>query len=80
MRLRERGDNWRASGLRRREARQTAVADESARPSRAKKDRQRWCSGKVGREHELGPWVYGRFGFWRNLCQRCGKKFLRSDM
>lgn len=47
---------------------------------RAKKDRKRWCKGKVGREHVWGPReYYGYGGYWKSCsmvfqrCTNCGK-------
>jgi hypothetical protein len=59
------------------------VVDPDDRPSTGtrRKDRKRWCGGKVGLEHvygepnlrykALGP---GLPAVWESRCERCGRK------
>ena len=59
--------------------------DERERPQRAKKDRRRWCRGKVGVEHlpecrdyrdvKRAGFPYPLFEGWKVLvCKTCGKE------
>ena len=82
MRLKEVSTNYRASGLRRRNARQDKPPDDH-RPVAAKKDTRRWCKGVVGREHKPVCMPYGKGVIrslsvtqcWRVLaCSVCGKE------
>lgn len=44
-------------------------------PHRAKKDRKRWCKGRVGTPHEPGVWAAhtSRRNWWEKRCPRCQK-------
>jgi hypothetical protein len=47
------------------------------RPPRAKKDRARWCRGKVGVEHEyryVRPGEVAGFRWIEEACANCGRK------
>lgn len=41
---------------------------------RAKKDRKKWCKGKVGREHSWGLWEYWGYGGYWTACHTVGKR------
>lgn len=73
--------DWKRTAAARRDARHTA--SEPTKPThRAKKDRKRWCRGKVGVEHKGECRRYDEvknapsyFGDWRILvCVECGKE------
>ncbi len=53
------------------------------RPPRAKKDRARWCRGKVGIEHEyrlvkIGEVVGIRIRWTEEVCAKCGRKRIQE--
>jgi hypothetical protein len=71
------GSEYNASSRHRRDAR--ASKDEA--PQRAsvpgRKDRRRWCRGKVGRDHTIaagGKAIYGTT-IRMDVCTTCGKQF-----
>lgn len=78
MRLKEESNNWRASGIKKRDARHTH--DEPAVKPKSKKNTNKWCKGKVGVLHDI-VWqdVKSFLGYsWRSgSCLRCGKKFFK---
>lgn len=89
MRLRQNKSNYRARGLIKRDAKHSHGPPDAPRPTRAKKDRKRWCGGHEGREHtpkcmdyvvskgqaELQKKHPGIFGDWKVLvCTTCGKE------
>lgn len=82
MRLKENSSSYRASGVRRRNARQDKPPD-AHRPVSGKKDTRRWCKGIVGREHKPECMNYAKLAGrvtslsaeWRILaCSVCGKE------
>lgn len=74
--LSEDGDSWKASGIKRKDFRNTKNGPEVIKP-RSKKNTKRWCRGKVGKEHKIihqpHP-TYGKFGTHVDRCDECGKE------
>lgn len=68
-------DSWKASGVLRRDARQTKDEPNIKHPG--KKNTKRWCKGKVGREHTLvtRPIQMGGNLSWgdEDYCKVCSK-------
>lgn len=67
--------SWRAYGLAQRYEDWEADAKPLGTPK--KKDKKKWCKGKVGREHDFQPYhkEYGSRTIWViNKCTRCHKE------
>lgn len=70
---------WQERAIRRRDERHTKIESIRA-PARPKKDRKKWCKGRVGVEH-AGKWVKPRGGIGAYSlkdmlvyqCQKCKK-------
>jgi hypothetical protein len=77
MRLKEVSNNYRASGLRARDARHVHNGP-SVPKHRSGKNTRRWCGGKVGREHKSTCMVKRTWNDkvrWYVLaCTECGKE------
>jgi hypothetical protein len=77
MRLRERDDNWNASGLRRRQFRQASPDSSEPTVRRRKGGRAKQCPRNKLQPHEAGKWEEdtgrGRRGLWVRHCVRCGR-------
>lgn len=77
MRLKENSNNYRASGLKRKDAKHTKLDDRHL-PVSGKKDTKKWCGGKVGREHKLKclakGWRGVRVVWYALACTECGKE------
>ena len=71
--------SWKARGAYVRDARHTHDGPEVAKPAAAtRKDKKRWCRGKVGVEHALTVTLDAKWhGYPRLLrsCATCGKDF-----
>lgn len=72
MKLSHDDSSWKASGIKRRDFRHTHDGPEVPR-HQGKKNRRKWCRGKVGREHQL---VRVRASRWidNDVCTECGKQ------
>lgn len=76
--LKEDGDSWKASGIKRRDFRNSKEEPEVNRhKGNKKKNTSRWCRGKQGQEHDVEhvphP-TYWRYGSHVDRCKRCGKE------
>lgn len=78
VRLKEDSNSWKASGIKRKDARHRKDHAEIEKPKAKRKDTKRWCLGKEGREHSL-KWEicdrYFSYSVWNETCQKCRKRF-----
>jgi len=84
MRLKEERSNWNASSVVRRNVRHDKSTQEVPR-HRAKKDKKKWCGGRVGKKHKVVYREYKKYSghsFMKNrppwmeiACEECGKHF-----
>ena len=75
-RLSRDNSSWRAYGLSKRYEDWEADAKPLG-PPKKKKDKKKWCKGKVGVEHDFQPYEreFGSRTIWRiNKCTRCHKE------
>lgn len=76
MRLKEDNSSYRASGVRHKDAR-NAKDEIPEKKTTRKHNRKRWCKGKVGVLHDIGPWAKAivRFGIERRekRCKKCNR-------
>lgn len=87
MRLKEDNDSYKASGVKRRQYRQSPAVDRIRRP-RPSKNTKLWCKGKVGVEHDVQlekidglNFTHNQGKYWRLIhwkCTNCGKTWLDS--
>lgn len=84
MRLKEDSDNWRSSGLKRRNFRQEKGDPEVAKGANTKKKTSKWCKGREGIEHQLRdhsrPMFGGAVFFHEWICTGCNKRFRRKQI
>ena len=54
--------------------------DEREKPIPSKKNKKKWCRGKVGVKHSpvpmkyVGWWGHTEPGWWNLVCDKCGKR------
>ena len=84
MRLKEDSSSWKSNGIKHRDNRHDKSTEEVPR-HRSKKDKKRWCGGRVGKKHEIAyrecvkwnnrQWRRRRPPIMELACVECNKVF-----